>query len=86
MGIVGGGGCAEYVAVHERTAARVPGGLSLVDAGAVPEVFMTAFDALFLQEGLESGETVLVHAVGSATPPSLCSYSRAFVKSVSTPS
>jgi NADPH:quinone reductase-like Zn-dependent oxidoreductase len=34
-------------------------------AGAIPEVFMTAFDAAFLQEGLSGGETLLVHAVGS---------------------
>jgi len=65
MGILGGGGYAEYVTVHERTAVRVPAGVSLEDAGAIPEVFMTAFDALFRQMGLSEGETVLIHAVGS---------------------
>jgi putative PIG3 family NAD(P)H quinone oxidoreductase len=65
MGILGGGGYAEYVTVHERTAVRVPAGISLEDAGAIPEVFMTAFDALFRQMGLSEGETVLIHAVGS---------------------
>ena len=65
MGIVGGGGYAEYVAVHERTAVRIPDGISLEDAGAIPEVFMTAFDAVFLQMGLVAGETLLIHAVGS---------------------
>ncbi len=65
MGILGGGGYAEYVTVHERMAVRVPAGLSLEDAGAIPEVFMTAFDALFRQMGLSEGETVLIHAVGS---------------------
>ncbi len=65
MGILGGGGYAEYVAVHERTAVKVPAGVSLEDAGAIPEVFMTAFDALFRQMGLSEGETVLIHAVGS---------------------
>ncbi len=65
MGLVGGGGYAEYVVVHERTAVRVPPDLPLEDAGAVPEVFMTAFDALLLQVGLAEGETVLIHAVGS---------------------
>ncbi len=65
MGIVGGGGYAEYVAVHERTAVRVPAGVPDAAAGAIPEVFMTAFDALFRQMGMSEGETVLIHAVGS---------------------
>ena len=65
MGILGGGGYAQYVVVHERTAVRVPAGVALEEAGAIPEVFMTAFDALFRQMGLSEGETVLIHAVGS---------------------
>ena len=65
MGIVGGGGYAEFVVVHERTGVRVPAGVGTEDAGAIPEVFMTAFDALFLQMSLSEGETVLIHAVGS---------------------
>jgi NADPH:quinone reductase len=65
MGIVGGGGYGELVSVHERAAVRVPAGLPLESAGAIPEVFMTAFDALFRQMNLSEGEKVLVHAVGS---------------------
>jgi putative PIG3 family NAD(P)H quinone oxidoreductase len=65
MGIVGGGGYAEAVVLHARDLVPVPDGLSLVEAGAVAEVFMTAFDALFLQVHLALGETVLVHSVGS---------------------
>lgn len=65
MGLVGGGGYAEHVVVHEDEAVRAPGGLSLEDAGAIPEAFFTAFDALDLQCGIRAGETVLIHAVGS---------------------
>lgn len=65
MGIVAGGGYAQYLAVHERLAVRIPAGISLEEAGAIPEVFMTAFDALFRQVNLSEGETVLIHAVGS---------------------
>jgi putative PIG3 family NAD(P)H quinone oxidoreductase len=65
MGIVGGGGYAEFAVVHERTAVRVPAGIDLADAGAIPEVYMTAFDAVFRQMNLSEGETVLIHAVGS---------------------
>lgn len=65
MGILGGGGYAEFVVVQERTAVRVPAGVSTEESGAIPEVFMTAFDALFRQMNLSEGETVLIHAVGS---------------------
>lgn len=65
MGIVGGGGYAEYVVVHEREAIAVPEGLSLHEAAAIPEVFITAHDALFTQLGLAVGERLLIHAVGS---------------------
>ncbi|HZD04042.1 MAG TPA: NAD(P)H-quinone oxidoreductase, partial [Longimicrobiales bacterium] len=65
MGLVGGGGYAEYVVVDERETVTVPEALDLVAAGAVPEAFMTAFDAVHLQMGLTAGETLLIHAVGS---------------------
>jgi len=65
MGLAGGGAYAEAVVVHERTAVRVPADTPLEHAGAIPEVFMTAFDALFSQARLGLGETLLVHAVGS---------------------
>lgn len=63
MGIVGGGAYAEYVVVDEREAIEVPGSLSIEEAAAVPEAFLTAHDALFTQLGLRSGERLLIHAV-----------------------
>jgi NADPH:quinone reductase len=65
MGIIGGGGHAEYVVVHEREAVRIPHNLSWEEAAAVPEVFFTAYDALFRQLDLKVGERLLIHAVGS---------------------
>ena len=65
MGIVGGGGYAERVRVDERVAVAVPEGMGMTAAGAIPEVYMTAYDAVFRQAGLERGETLLIHAVGS---------------------
>jgi putative PIG3 family NAD(P)H quinone oxidoreductase len=65
MGIVGGGSYAEYVAVDEREALLVPASLSLEQAAAVPEAFITAHDAIIVQAGLAAGESLLVHAVGS---------------------
>ena len=65
MGIVGGGAYAEQLCVHERQAMPVPEGLPLADAAAVPEVFLTAWDALVWQGGLFSGGRALVHAGAS---------------------
>jgi putative PIG3 family NAD(P)H quinone oxidoreductase len=65
MGIVGGGAYAERVAVHERQVLPVPSSIDLIDAAAIPEVWITAYDALQLQGGLTSGRTALVHAGAS---------------------
>ena len=65
MGLLGGGGYAEYVTVHGSNVVPVPDGMTEHDAGAIPEVFMTAFDAAVLQMELSAGEVMLIHAVGS---------------------
>ncbi len=65
MGITGGGGYAEQVVERAETLIRAPQGLDMLDVAAIPEVFLTAFDALFRQANLGVGETVLVHAAGS---------------------
>jgi len=65
MGINNGGCHAEMVAVHERQTMTVPDSLPLADAGAFPEVFITAWDALVRQGGLTSGRWALVHAGAS---------------------
>ena len=64
MGLVPGGGYAELVSVPQRLALKVPDSLSWQEAGATPEVYITAHDAL-LQCNLQAGERVLIHAVGS---------------------
>lgn len=65
MGIVGGGAYAERTAVHERQLMAVPDSIPLADAAAVPEVWITAWDALVAQAGLTPGRTALVHAGAS---------------------
>jgi len=65
FGITAGGAQAEYVVVPENHLAELPGNLSWSEAAAVPEVFITAHDALFTQADLKPGETLLVHAAGS---------------------
>jgi putative PIG3 family NAD(P)H quinone oxidoreductase len=65
MGIVNGGAYAEQLVIHERQAIRVPHGMDVADAAAIPEVFITAWDALVVQGGLTSGRVALVHAGAS---------------------
>jgi putative PIG3 family NAD(P)H quinone oxidoreductase len=77
MGIVGGGGHAEYVCVHEREAMRVPHALSWEEAAAIPEVFLTAYDALFRQLDVQMGERLLIHAVGSGVGTAALQLARA---------
>jgi len=61
MAVVAGGGQAERATVHERHLLPVPPGVPWEQAGGFPEVFTTAFDALFTQCGLQLGERVCVH-------------------------
>jgi NADPH2:quinone reductase len=65
FGVVGGGAHAELLTVHEDAVAAIPANLDWAAAGAVPEAFITAHDALTTQGGLGAGETVLIHAVAS---------------------
>jgi len=64
FGLVGGGGLADRVLVHERSVTGVPDALDEQGAAAVPEAFVTAHDAVFTQAGLRPGETLLVHGAG----------------------
>ncbi|HEX6184425.1 MAG TPA: NAD(P)H-quinone oxidoreductase [Pyrinomonadaceae bacterium] len=77
FGITAGGAQAEYVVVPENHLALIPDGLSFEEAAAVPEVFITAHDALFTQAGLRTGERVLIHAVGSGVGTAAAQLARA---------
>ncbi len=65
MGLVSGAAYSEYVRCPERLLMRIPSGLSFVKAAAIPEVFITAYDALFNRIQLRRGETLLIHAAAS---------------------
>ncbi len=65
MGIEAGGAYAELIATHERQLMKVPRAVGVADAAAIPEVFLTAWDALVVQGGLTSGRWALVHAGAS---------------------
>ncbi|MGH7561632.1 MAG: NAD(P)H-quinone oxidoreductase [Gemmatimonadales bacterium] len=65
MGLVGGGAHAELLVVHQDEVLPVPAHLGWTDAAAIPEAFLTAWDALVARGRLQSGETVLIHAAAS---------------------
>jgi len=77
MGIVSGGAMAEMVVTHERMLQPVPRDVGVADAAAIPEVFMTAHDALVTQGGLRSGSRALVHAGASGVGTAAIQIARA---------
>ncbi len=77
MALLSGMGHATKVAVHERMLMPVPANLDLAQAAAVPEVFLTAYDAVFVQCGLQMGESVLIHAAGSGVGTAAIQMARA---------
>ncbi len=77
FGITGGGAQAEYVVVPASHLAEIPANLDWEKAAAVPEVFITAHDALFTLAKLQAGETMLVHAAGSGVGTAAIQLTRA---------
>jgi putative PIG3 family NAD(P)H quinone oxidoreductase len=65
MALLAGGGYAAEVVVDARSALHVPDVLTDAEAGALPEVYLTAFLNIFLIGRAHSGETILVHGGGS---------------------
>jgi NADPH2:quinone reductase len=65
FGITAGEAQAKQIVIDASHVARVPDALSLTDAAAIPEAFVTAYDAVFTQAGLKKDESLLIHAVGS---------------------
>ena len=77
FGITAGGAQAEYVVVPENHLAEIPANLDWAEAAAVPEVFITAHDALFTRAKLQLGESMLVHAAGSGVGTAAIQLARA---------
>ena len=77
MGIEAGACNASMVVTHERMALRVPDRIDDDEMGAIPEVFITAWDALCAQGGLTAGRWALVHAGGSGVGTAAIQIARA---------
>ena len=60
-----GGGYAEYVSVPHQQLIHIPNGMNFVDAAAIPEVWLTAFQLLHKVAAIKPNDRVLIHAAGS---------------------
>jgi NADPH2:quinone reductase len=78
MALVVGGGYAEYCPAHESHCLPVPAGLSLVEAGAIPETFFTVWHNAFERGRLRAGETLLVHGGASGIGTAAIQLAKAF--------
>ena len=78
MGLVAGGGYAEYASVHETNALPVPSGLPIVEAGAIPETYFTVWTNVFERGRLASGETFLIHGGTSGIGTTAIQLAKAF--------
>ena len=63
--LLGGGGYAQRAVIHQAMAVSIPERLDFQEAASMPEVFFTAYDALFNWCRLSMGERALIHAAGS---------------------
>ena len=77
-GLVAGGGYAQYAVVHESNALPVPQGLSLIQAGAIPETFFTVWSNVFQRGRLRAGESFLVHGGSSGIGTTAIQLAKAF--------
>ena len=78
MGIVGGGAMAERLITRAEELLPIPDGMSFEYAAAIPEAFVTAYDAAVLQGGLKEGQTLLIHAVASGVGTAAIQLCKAF--------
>lgn len=78
MALVASGGYADYAVVAQDNALPVPEGLSMVEAGAIPETYFTVWTNMFDRGGLQAGETVLIHGGSSGIGTTAIQLAKAF--------
>lgn len=77
MALLGGGGYAEYVSVHQHQVMSVPDNIDLVTAGGIPEVWLTAYQLLHFVGKINPGDRVLIHAASSGVGTSAIQLAKA---------
>jgi NADPH2:quinone reductase len=78
LGLVAGGGYAEYCLVHQNIALPIPAGLSMVEAAAIPETYFTVWTNVFERGALKEGDTLLVHGGSSGIGTTAIQLAKAF--------
>ena len=76
--LVPGGGYADYCVAHETNALPIPGGLTAIEAAAIPETYFTVWTNVFVRGALKTGETLLVHGGASGIGTTAIALARAF--------
>lgn len=76
--LLDGGGYAEYVTVDQHMVMPIPDGMSMESAAAIPEVFLTAWQALYWLAVLKHREAVLIHAGASGVGTAAIQLARTF--------
>ena len=66
FGLVAGGGYAEYVAVNSEHLMPVPANMDMFQAAGIAECFLTAYQALFIENNLQPKQHILIHAGASS--------------------
>lgn len=65
FGLIPGGGYAQYAVIHEEMAMKIPDNLTFEQAAAIPEAFLTAYQAIVWLAELKPAEYILIHAGAS---------------------
>lgn len=78
MALIPGGGYAEFASADERTTLHLPDGLSMVEAAALPETFMTVWVNLFQRGRFKAGDSILIHGGASGIGTTATMLARAF--------
>ncbi len=76
--LLDGGGYAEFVVADQNMIMKIPDNLSFEQAAAIPEVFLTAWQALYWLAGLKNKETILIHAGASGVGTAAIQLSKHF--------
>ncbi len=76
--LLAGGGYAEYCVAPATSCLPIPTGISLVDAGALPETFFTVWTNLFMRGKLRAGERCLIHGGTSGIGSTAIQLAKAF--------
>jgi len=76
-----GGGYAEYAVAYAAHVLPIPDWMTFAQAACIPETYITAFQNLFLNAGLQDGETVLLHGGGGGVNTAAIQICRALVRS-----